>query len=144
MTAPFGGRGWLAAGLLGLVAAAAPPATAHWVSPEEIVGRFNGEQARKTAGVERAERDSRNARVLLVYVGERWYALPASARRALAGSWLDLWKHNVPQGIVAVLDARTDTPVVRFAGGRQVADVVDGPPGPGSDQGGGRKPPASR
>ena len=101
-------------------------AAAHWTAPETIVAELNGETGRKL-GVERAERDAKLPRLLLIRVGERWYALPPAARKAQAADWLARWRESVPQGIVAVLDARTATPVVDF-GPRGTVEGVAGPP----------------
>jgi hypothetical protein len=107
---------------LALVRAAA----GHWTPPDTIVAELNGDAGRKV-GVERAERDPKVPRLLLVRVGERWYALPPAARKAQAADWLARWRESVQQGIVAVLDARTATPVVDF-GARGTVEGVSGAP----------------
>jgi hypothetical protein len=101
-------------------------AAAHWTPPETIVAELNGEAGRKL-GVERAERDAKLPRLLLIRVGERWYALPSAARKAQSADWLARWRESVQQGIVAVLDARTATPVVDF-GPRGTVEGVAGSP----------------
>ena len=101
-------------------------AAAHWTPPETIVAELNGDAGRKV-GVDRAERDAKLPRLLLIRVGERWYAIPAAARRAQAADWLTRWRESVAQGIVAVLDARTAKPVVDF-GPRGTVEAVSGPP----------------
>jgi hypothetical protein len=102
-------------------------AAAHWTAPETILAELNGDTGRKL-GVERAERDAKLPRLLLVRVGERWYPLPAAARKAQAADWLARWRESVPQGIVAVLDARTATPVVDFGPRGTVEGVAASPP----------------
>jgi hypothetical protein len=102
-------------------------AAAHWTAPETIVAELNGDAGRKL-GVERAERDAKVPRLLLVRVGERWYAVPAAARKAQAAEWLARWRESVEQGIVAVLDARTAKPVVGFGARGTVESVSDAPP----------------
>lgn len=111
-----------------LLVALAGVGAAHWVAPETIVAGLNGDTA-KAGGVVRAERDLKEPRLLVIRVGPAWYARPAAARRAQASAWFEHWRANVPQGIVAVLDARTDTPVVHFRRGA-VAQVTDAPPPP--------------
>jgi len=99
-------------------------AAAHWVTPEAIVADLNGPPG-KALGVERAVRDEKAPRLLVVRVGPHWYAIPAAKRRVQAEAWLELWRHNIPQGIVAVLDATSDQPVVRYAPGGHVAEVLE-------------------
>ena len=105
------GRAATLALVLGLTGVAA----AHAPAPEEVIARLGG-----TSGVERVERDAHVPRLLIVRVGEAWYARPAEARKSTASAWLALWRSAVPQGILAVLDARTDAPVVRFHQGEAV------------------------
>lgn len=116
-----------AAVILGLARAAG----AHWVPPEAIVAQLNGEGGRR-AGVERAVRDEHAPRLLVIRVGARWYARTVEARRRQAESWLEHWRRNVPQGMVAVLDARTDLPVVRIRRGTVLGVVPAAPPAPGA------------
>jgi len=104
------------------VVLAAASARAHWASPDEIVAGMMTPAARVATGVERAERDANNARVLLVRVGPGWFGLPAPVRTTTAAEWYASWRHTVPQGVVAVLDVRTDEPVVRY--GREGAVVA--------------------
>lgn len=92
-------RLWAAVVLL----ATAARAGAHWLTPETIVAEIAGQRA---LGVERAERDPHNARVLLVHVGPRWQTLPAETRAERAQAWRAAWRHSVAQGVVAVVDAR--------------------------------------
>ncbi|HEV7731656.1 MAG TPA: hypothetical protein VGR62_05815 [Candidatus Binatia bacterium] len=92
----------------------AGPVWAHTASPETIVA-----EAVKVPGVEKAVRDEANPRVLIIRVGEAWFGLPEEKRREYAEHWRDDWRASVEQGVVSVLDARTEAPVVRFgAGGR--------------------------
>jgi len=114
--------------VVALLAGLGGPAAAHWQSPEAILAQLDSEPAR-ALGVERAARDEKTPRLLVIRVGDGWYAMSAAKRRTQAGAWLELWRHNVAQGIVAVLDARTDRPVVRFGPGGIVAEVADAPAG---------------
>ena len=104
---------------------ACAPAWAHTPAPEDVVATIAEPAARVAAGVERAERDMRNPRVLLVRVGSAWFARPRDARAAAAAEWRDAWRRAVPDGVVAVLDAATDRAVVRWGPGGAVADVRD-------------------
>jgi hypothetical protein len=101
------------------------PAWAHTPAPEDVVAMIAEPVARVAAGVERAERDMRNPRVLLVRVGPEWFARPRDARAAGAAEWRDAWRRAVPDGVVAVLDAATDRVVVRWGPGGAVVDVRD-------------------
>lgn len=114
---------------LGLVLVLAHGGAAHWVAPETIVAALNAEQARAKTGVVRAERDEKAPRLLVIRVGEGWYARPVAARKVDAAAWSEHWRANVPQGIVAVLDARTSTPVVQFRRG-EVVQITPSAPAP--------------
>jgi hypothetical protein len=111
-----------AAALVLLVCASA---WAHTPAPEDVVATIAEPAARVAAGVERAERDMRNPRVLLVRVGPDWFARPRDARAAAAAEWRDAWRRAVPDGVVAVLDGASDRAVVRWGRGGTVADVRD-------------------
>jgi hypothetical protein len=113
--------------LAALVVLVARAALAHSESPEAIVADLGRPVQRTRLGIERVVRDERNPRVLVVRVGAAWYELPAEVRRKRAGQWLARWRHAVPQGVVAVLDAASDRPVVQF--NRGVVGAVSGPPG---------------
>ena len=60
--------------LLALLGLAAAPILAHRVPPEAIVSELNASRSRAEWGVERAERDPKAPRLLVIRVGERWYA----------------------------------------------------------------------
>ena len=108
-----------------LVVLACAPAWAHTPAPEDVVATIAEPAARVAAGVERAQRDVRNPRVLLVRVGPTWFAQPREARAAAAAEWRGAWRRAVPDGVVAVLDAATDRAVVRYGPGGVVLDVRD-------------------
>jgi hypothetical protein len=109
-----------------LVLLATTAAHGHTPSADEVVASIGSPDARSVAGVERAEQDRANPRVLRVHVGARWFALPREARAARAVDWHAAWRHAVPDGVVAVLDARTDRPVVRYGRGGSVVEVRPG------------------
>jgi len=115
--------------LLAVGMALAVPAAAHWLAPEEIVAALNAPAVREAVGVTGASRDAHAPRLLVIRVGARWYDLGAPLRRVQVRDWTELWRHNVPQGIVAVLDDHTARPVVRFDATGAVAAVDDRPPG---------------
>ncbi len=117
-----------------LAAGLVRPAAAHWVTPEEMVAELNTATARDALGIERAVCDTKTPRLLVVRVGDHWYDLPPAVRRTQAADWAEHWRQNVPQGVVSVLDAKTEKPVVRFGRGGAVAAVVERPPGSGGGQ----------
>ena len=85
-------------------------------------------ETRASWGVESAHRDAKAPRLLVIRVGGAWYARSAADRRTQAQSWHTLWRTNVPQGIVAILDATTNAPVVEFGGNGEVTAVAAAPP----------------
>jgi hypothetical protein len=108
-----------------LLLLACAPAWAHTPAPEDVVAAIAEPAARVATGVERAARDARNPRVLLVRVGPEWFTRPREARAADATAWRESWRSAVPGGVVAVLDASTDRVVVRWGRGGAVAEVRD-------------------
>lgn len=119
--------------VLSLLAAA--PVGAHWVSPAEIVAGLNQNPALKQAtGVVEARRDPALPRLLLIRVDRRvWDTVPLEKRLALAQDWHDTWRHNVDEGIIAILDAKTDDSLVQFdAAGRARPGRAPAPPTPAS------------
>src|SRR5258705_12351749 len=108
-----------------IVVLACAPVWAHTPAPEDVVATIAEPAARVAAGVERAERDMRNPRVLLVRVGPDWFARPRDARAAAAAEWREAWRRARPDGAVAGLDAATDRSVARWGPGGTVADGPD-------------------
>ena len=102
--------------LLALLAVRAATASAHWLRPDEIVaGLANDVQLRERFGVARVQNDPKLPRLLIVSVRpDVWETVPASDRVRLAEEWLETWRHNVPDGIVAVLDVQTEQSLVHF------------------------------
>ena len=118
-------------GAFALVAGA--PAAAHWLKPEQIVrGLANDPNLRDTAGVVRVRQDPNLPRLLRIEVDRtRWETVAAADRTRVAEEWWDTWRHNVPSGVVAVLDTVTQRSLVNFdAHGRAqlVDDAVDPTP----------------
>ena len=86
------------------------------------------ESTRSAWGVESAYRDEKVPRLFVIRVGPRWYERSAADRRAQAAAWAELWRNNVPQGIVSILDARTDKPAVQFGRQGEVLGLAAAPP----------------
>jgi len=83
-------------------------------------GGLNAPEARAALGVQRAEQDAKNPRVLVVRVEPRWFELDSAERLLQARIWRDDWRRAAAQGVVAVLDARTDLPVIGYGPGGTV------------------------
>ena len=96
---------------------------------------MTAEKTRAAFGVESAYRDAKAPRLLVIRVGARWYERSEADRRAQAQSWHELWRKNVPQGIVSVLDAKTSAPAVRFDRSGQVAGLLAKRPAEEEDRG---------
>lgn len=93
-------------------------ARGHWVPPETIVTQLNNDASlREHAGLRHVRR---TGRLLIIRVdGNAWANLPPPQRLALAEAWYRLWRHNVDQGIVAVVSVTDDRPLVNYdASGR--------------------------
>ena len=105
-----------ALGAVALLAAATAPALAHWLSPKEITGGLNQNQPLKErTGLVSAREDPDLPRLLVIKMNrERWLTVPPEQRLFLAQQWYDDWSHNVEEGIVAILDAATDKPLVNY------------------------------
>jgi hypothetical protein len=101
-------------------------ARAHTPSADDVVASLGTPAARVASGVERAERDLTNPRVLVVRVGAGWFGLSRDVRAGMASEWYESWRRAVPQGVIAILDAHTDRTVVRYGRGGVVVGVRDG------------------
>ncbi|GIW41133.1 MAG: hypothetical protein KatS3mg076_1710 [Candidatus Binatia bacterium] len=96
-------------------------ASAHWLTPDEILaGLRQNPVLRDRYGVVRVEVDPKLERLLVLRVDvEKWTSVPREERLRVASEWWDTWRHNVPSGIVAVVDARTEQVLVNYdASGR--------------------------
>ena len=122
-----------AAALVGALLMAATPARAHWLRPEEIVAGIAADpQLQRSMGVTGARNDPDLPRLLIIRVQrDVWDRAPEAERRAQAEEWLTTWRHNVPQGIVAVVDARTEESLVNFdgVGNARLAPATQATPG---------------
>ncbi|MCX8073504.1 MAG: hypothetical protein N3C12_13810 [Candidatus Binatia bacterium] len=88
-------------------------AHAHWIPPDQIVASLrNDETLRTRVGVRSIERQGR---ILMIRVDPNlWTTVEPNLRRELAENWYQVWRHNVEQGIVAVLALPDDAPLVNF------------------------------
>lgn len=96
--------------------------------PEDIVaGLANDPQLQQQVGVVAVERIPALPRLLVIKVRRaQWESVSAETRTKLAEEWLETWRHNVAEGIVAVLDAATEQSVVNFDGLGHARLVGDG------------------
>ena len=111
-------RRWPLWGAALVVLAGTTSTYAHWMRPEDIVaGLASDTQLRQRLGVIAVYIEPQLPRLLIIKVDRtRWEAASAETRTKLAEEWLETWRHNVPEGIVAVLDAATEQSVVNFDG----------------------------
>ena len=119
---------------LATLAMIAAPARAHWMRPEDIVaGLASDARLRDELGVVAVQIQADLPRLLVIKVDRvRWEAAAPQVRITLAEEWLETWRHNVPEGIVAVLDRATDQSVVNFDGlGHAQLRVTPAVPTPG-------------
>jgi hypothetical protein len=100
------------------VLAAALPAAAHWVQPEEVVARLADPANRAAFDVVGAAQDPRLSRLLVVRVGPRWPELDPGRRREVAEEWRQLWRDATPAGVLAITDAAGRSMVSFDAHGR--------------------------
>jgi hypothetical protein len=102
--------------VLGALAIATAMASAHWLAPDEIVsGLANDPHLRDRIGVTGVRIDRKLPRLLIISVQrERWEQVPNADRIKLAEEWLATWRHSVPEGVVAVLDAATEQTLVNY------------------------------
>jgi hypothetical protein len=91
-----------------------PVVGAHWPAAEEVLTELRAPAYRERFDVIRVDRLPGLDRLLVVRVGPGWRRAAPATRREAAESWLVRWRHAVPQGIVAVLDAATDQSLVNF------------------------------
>ena len=101
-------------GALALVASA--PAAAHWLKPDQIVRSLGSDpNLRDTTGIVRVRQDPKLPRLLVIEVNRaRWETVPAADRTHVAEEWWSTWRHNVPSGVVAVLDTLTHRSLVNY------------------------------
>src|SRR5882757_9239397 len=89
-------------------------AVAHTLAPDQIIGQLRLPAVREAYGVEDVARLDGLPRLLVVRVGRRWSEVPATQRQEIAENWTVTWRHSVPEGVVAILDAASGDSVVHF------------------------------
>jgi len=105
-----------AAGLavLAVQAGATGSAPAHWVRPEQVVALLRQPELGRCCGVVGVERSEALPRLLLVRVDPRFRGLSPARQIELAEEWWHLWRSASPSGVLAIVDAATDTSLVSF------------------------------
>jgi hypothetical protein len=97
------------------------------VAPEDVVAELGAPDARARFDVVAVARDARLPRLLVVRVGPRWPGLDPALRREVAEGWRELWRHAVPDGVLAVTDEAGRSLVSFDAGGHaQLRDAARG------------------
>ena len=110
-----------------IVALAAATAAAHAPSADDVIAAIAAPAGRVATGVGKVARDRANPRLLVVRVNRDWYAIASDLRVATARAWWTAWRRAEPAGVVSVLDAGTDRPVVRFGPGGVVGALASAP-----------------
>lgn len=88
---------------------------AHWVDPAAIVAGLAGDASlRESAGVRRVER--RELLLVIAVDRARWEDVAEARRLQLADEWRQTWRHNVPGGVVAVVDSSDEAPLINYDG----------------------------
>jgi len=101
-----------------LLALSPATARAHWLKPEEIIAGLNQNPVlHDSVGLVQARTQANLSRLLVVTVRRStWDQVPPEKRLSLAQDWYDTWRHNVDQGIVAIVDSKTEKSLVHFDG----------------------------
>ncbi len=92
----------------------AAPLRAHTLPPETFMAWLRTPAVRDAFGIEDVTRDPGLPRLLVIRVGAGWDLAEATRRQQMAEAWQRDWRHIVPQGIVAILDQKTDRSLVQF------------------------------
>lgn len=88
---------------------------AHHLTVGDVLAILNRDDVKERTGIREAKVDPNLKRHLIIKVSETWYNLPAQRREKLAATWLQLWKDAMKNGIVSVLDAVSNEPVVNYS-----------------------------
>jgi hypothetical protein len=88
---------------------------AHHLAVSEVLETLNRPDVKSRAGIHQAVVDLRLNRHLIIKVNDTWHTLPATKRKQLAEVWRQLWQDAMKNGIVSVLDAKSNQPVVNYS-----------------------------
>jgi hypothetical protein len=95
----------VAAAVLWLALALAPPVRAHTSTPEHAAAEIATGPLAAELGVTSAQPHPGLPRLLHIEVDARWGAAPAERRLRAAAEWRALWRESTPGGLIAVTDA---------------------------------------
>jgi hypothetical protein len=87
---------------------------AHSVRPEDVVARLQSPELRARFDILSVAPNPKLPRLVLIRVGPKWHDVPNGDRIHAAEQWQHLWRDSMPGGIVAILDAASDAPLVNF------------------------------
>jgi hypothetical protein len=92
----------------------AAAAGAHSVQPRDVLAKLQSPGLRARFDIVSVAPDAKLARLVLIRVGPKWHDVPVDQRINAAEQWQHLWRDSMPGGIVAIIDAARDTPLVNF------------------------------
>jgi len=96
------------------MALVAATAAAHRVRPADVIARLQSPEVRARYDIVSVTPSPKLSRLVLIRVGPKWHDVPADQRIDAAERWQHLWRDSTPGGIVAILDAANDAPLVNF------------------------------
>lgn len=97
---------------------------AHHLTVGEVLEVLNREEVKAQTGIAEAKVDPHLKRHLVIKVHAAWFNLPPAQREKLATAWLRMWKDAVKKGVVSVVDAKSNQPVVNYGPNGQVSVVA--------------------
>jgi hypothetical protein len=92
----------------------AAAAAAHWVKPEDVIARLQAPELRARFDIVSVAPNAKLPRLVLIRVGPKWHEVPEDQRTSAAEQWQHLWRDSTPGGVIAILDATSDAPLVNF------------------------------
>ncbi|MBI3951180.1 MAG: hypothetical protein HY314_12085 [Acidobacteria bacterium] len=100
--------------VLALGSSTLPKVEAHHLTIGEVLEILNRHDVKARTGIGEAQVDVKLKRHLIISVNTNWYKLPEPHRLKLAAAWLEMWRDAVKDGIVSVVDAVSNQPVVNY------------------------------
>jgi hypothetical protein len=97
---------------------------AHHLTVGEVLEILNREEVKAQTGIADAKVDPHLKRHLIIKVHASWFNLPPAQREKLATAWRRMWKDAVKKGVVSVVDAKSNQPVVNYGPNGQASVVV--------------------
>jgi len=97
---------------------------AHHLTVGEVLEILNREEVKAQTGIAEAKVDPHLKRHLVIKVHASWFNLPPAHRERLAAAWLRMWKDAMKKGVVSVVGAKSNQPVVNYGPNGQVSVVA--------------------